>query len=184
MSDTFPSLDLTLPSHAPELLKDYHKKCTFDEASVAIYSLVPDMTFERVQQIASMPQQEWEDYEMETQLVRPAKPTPIFAGGKLVDIVHAHAAMDKEVSPPRSSGTSDIGWLPHCFVVITNNNLDDHGLLFVYADKITDEDGNFAPMGKFFFKPEKMFTMLSGLILGGPEFPLMKRYHDLDEKKD
>lgn len=131
MSDTAPSRDLSLPSYQPALLKDYGWRCTFDKASIAIYSIVPETPVERMQEIASMSQQDREDVEMETQLVRPAKPTPTITSNRLVDVVRAHAAIDVEVAPPRSSGTSDIGWLPHCFVVVTKNKLDDQGLLLV-----------------------------------------------------
>ncbi|KAL1624266.1 hypothetical protein SLS56_007968 [Neofusicoccum ribis] len=150
MSDTAPSRDLSLPSYEPALLKDY----------------VPETPAERAQEIASMSQQDWEDVEMETQLVRPVKPTLTTTSNRLVDVVRTHAAIDMEVTPPRSSGTSDIGWLPHCFVVITNNKLDDHGLLLVYADDTPNQERNTARIDNFFFAPEKMFELLSGLFSG------------------
>ncbi|EKG18763.1 hypothetical protein MPH_03989 [Macrophomina phaseolina MS6] len=180
MAGTTSSLDLSLPSHAPELLKDYCQTCTFEQGSFAIYTLVPGMSPARVDEIAAIPQANWEDIELETQLVQPAKPTPLFAGRPLFDVLQAHAAMDIEVQPSEHGGASDVGWQPHCFVVITNDNLNDHGLLFVYADTAPDGEGRVAAVDKFFFKPEDMYVLLSGVVLGSHGFPTLKKFYAVD----
>ncbi|KAI1413008.1 hypothetical protein F5Y13DRAFT_162265 [Hypoxylon sp. FL1857] len=177
-----PDLDLNLP-HAEPRLVGILNDCDTQQSSIALYTMVPNMPASRLEEIAAIPQQQWQtEYEQDTQLVRPAQPTPSFAGRTLQDIVDAHIAMDKQLQPVED-GAAIAGWKPDAFIVVTNDDLEDHGLLFVYAqmedgDEDDDEEDKTAEgeMGKFFFRPNDMFELLSGLMLGS------YGYLDLEEK--
>ncbi|KAI0117631.1 hypothetical protein F4776DRAFT_635899 [Hypoxylon sp. NC0597] len=177
-----PDLDLNLPHAEPRLVRIL-RHCDTQQSSIALYTMVPNMPASRLEEIAAIPQQEWQtQYEQTTQLVRPARPTPNFASQKLQDIVDAHIVMDKELQAVEG-GAALAGWKPDAFIVVTNDDLEDHGLLFVYAqmedgDEDDDEEDKITEgeMGKFFFRPSDLFELLSGLILGS------YGYLDLEEK--
>ncbi|OTA97676.1 hypothetical protein M434DRAFT_391610 [Hypoxylon sp. CO27-5] len=175
-------LDLNLPHAEPRLVRIL-SDCDTQQSSIALYTMVPNMPASRLEEIAALPQQEWETkYEQTTQLVRPAQPIPNFAGQRLQDIVSAHVSINKELQPIKG-GAALAGWKPNAFIVVTNDDLEDHGLLVVYAqmedgDEDDDEEDKIAEgeMGKFFFRPNNMFELLSGLMLGS------YGYLDLEEK--
>ncbi|KAI1458274.1 hypothetical protein F4805DRAFT_425057 [Annulohypoxylon moriforme] len=179
---TAPELDLTIPRTEPALVRTLHE-CSTEQSSVALYTMVPNMPESRLGEIAAMPQKDWQNqYEQSSQLVRPARPTANFAGQTLRDIINSHIIMDKELQPVKD-GAAIAGWRPESFIVVSNNSLENHGLLFVYAqmedgDEDDDEDDKIAEgeMGKFFFHPKDMFGLLSELTLE------TYGYIDLEEK--
>ncbi|KAK8038270.1 hypothetical protein PG994_015037 [Apiospora phragmitis] len=158
----------------------------------------------RLEEIGNIPQDEWEEYSMETQCVRPAQPTADLGGRSLAEVVAAHAAMDKELEPT-DGGAANAGWYPHIFVVVTNQDIEDHGLLLVYVDnpfasdddegpdeekERDDDDGSEAddddPRGptlrKFFFLPKDMASILSGIALSEEDPSWMHKTYDLDRE--
>ncbi|PVH96062.1 hypothetical protein DM02DRAFT_570151 [Periconia macrospinosa] len=173
-----PNLDL--PPFTPPLTSILDE-ASCDSASFALYNLVPGISPERLQEICNIPQDEWEEYSMENQAVKPATPTADFAGKSLADVVAAHATMDKDLTPT-DGGAAEAGWWPHIFVVVTNENIEDHGLMLVYVDnpyaKPEDEEG--PALKKFFFKPEKMGSILSGIALSGDDVSYLHKKYDMD----
>ncbi|KAI1659451.1 hypothetical protein F4813DRAFT_353023 [Daldinia decipiens] len=185
-----PSLDLELPPFRPELTNVLGQAdCT--GASFAIYSMTNSVSEARINEIAAIPQGEWEEFDMNTKCIKPAVPTANFAGKTLKDIVDAHISMDKELEP-REGGALAAGWWPHVFIVVVNENIEDHGLLLVYgfeplsgSDDEQDE-GAIGPreptMGKFFFKPEDMCNILSGIALSGDDLDYLHETYDMDRE--
>lgn len=196
-------LNLDLPPVNPELTKVL-AEASCSNASFALYSLVPDIPPARLEEICNIPQDEWEENSMENQCVKPAQPTFDFSGKNLADVIAAHAAMDKELVPT-DGGAADAGWWPHIFVVATNKDIEDHGLLLVYVDNPYHEpengekkkeegegteDGSEAgedaaePEGptlkKFFFKPEDMSSILSGIALSDEDPSWLHKEYDMD----
>ena len=94
----------------------------------------------RLNKVALRPQKQWEEYGMNNRCVKSGSPSANFAGRILRDIVAAHATMDKKMRP-RQGRSPSAGLWPHVFIVVTNEDIKDHGLLLVYAfDPIPDED--------------------------------------------
>ncbi|CAD0107835.1 unnamed protein product [Aureobasidium uvarum] len=60
----------------------------------------------------------------------------------------------------------DLEWYPTAFIVVTAEDVDDTGLLFVYVDDETEDDDETAECrtDKFFFKQEDANMMLSSLV--------------------
>ncbi|KAH8691772.1 hypothetical protein GQ44DRAFT_636057 [Phaeosphaeriaceae sp. PMI808] len=176
-----PNLDLSLPDREPKLLEAI-EGATLEEGSFAVYTAVPGITESDLEAICKIPQAEWEDIEMETQLLRPAKPTPFFTNRTLKYILAAHVAMDKEIQEHEDGGASDVGWQPHAFVVVTKpmEELEDHGLLLVYTEAFPDEDEEKGTLDKFFFAPKDMYMLLSGVILGTSALSVYKNDYDID----
>ncbi|KAI1213381.1 uncharacterized protein F4807DRAFT_410895 [Annulohypoxylon truncatum] len=181
-----PELDLSIPHAEPALVRDLHE-CSTQESSIALYTMVPNMPNSRLEEIASKHQGDWESqFEQSSQLVRPARPTANFAGQTLRDIINAHIAMDKELQPAEE-GAASAGWRPESFIVVTKDDLEDHGLLFVYAqledgDEDDDEEDKTAEgeMGKFFFRPDDMFEMLFELTLESYGYPDLEEKYNMD----
>ncbi|KAI2464240.1 hypothetical protein F4781DRAFT_413699 [Annulohypoxylon bovei var. microspora] len=185
-----PTLDLELPPFNPELTSPLRQAdCT--GASFAIYSMVDSMSTKRLTEIATIPQEEWESYDMDTPLIKPGVPSANFGGRALRDVVAAHIAMDKELAP-REGGASAAGWWPHVFVVVTSEDIEDHGLLLVYgvgplSDPDEPRDGGEEveepTMGKFFFKSRSLCDILSGIALSGDDLDYLHETHDMDREK-
>ncbi|KAI1078363.1 hypothetical protein F5B20DRAFT_591989 [Whalleya microplaca] len=190
-SSSPPRLDLTLPPFQQELV-NVLDDANYDRGSVALYTMVPNMPISRLEEIAAIPQEEWENTYMDTKLMRPAKPKADFVGKKLADVVAAHVAMDKELQPI-GDGAAQAGWWPHVFIVVTNTDIEDHGLLLVYAD-VPDKDeedagedktgsGEEGPkMGKFFFQSKNMYDILSGIVLSGYGFDELEDMYGMDSE--
>ncbi|KAI8966265.1 hypothetical protein F5Y11DRAFT_188541 [Daldinia sp. FL1419] len=186
-----PSLDLELPPFQPELTSVLHQaNCAW--ASFAIYSMTNSVSEARLNEIASIPQEEWEELSMDTKCVKPAVPTANFAGKTLKDVVAAHIAMDKELKP-RQGGAPEAGWWPHVFILVTSENIEDHGLLLVYGfepSSSTEDEGDEeeaqAPaqpiMGKFFFHPKDMCNILGGIALSGDDLDYLHETYDMDRE--
>lgn len=168
-------LDLSLPSHAPEL--GQYESMNHDDATFALYTLA-DLSEFQVQEVANALEQEWMD-EMGTHLVRLAQPTSIYANKTLKDIVRAHVAMDKGIKPRSDGGAAgDISWWPTAFIVITKKDWKDpNALLFVLAD---DSKKGF-PMDKFFFKLDDAYMMLSSLSFGDEYLGGCRELYDTEE---
>lgn len=187
-----PGLDLELPPFQPGLTAVL-SQADCAGASFAIYSMVESVGETRLEEISAIPQEEWEEVYMDTRCVKPAVPTANFAGKALRDIVAAHIAMDKELTP-REGGSPAAGWWPHVFVIVTSETIEDHGLLLVYAfepladpeeQDEEDEVAEEAPkptMGKFFFKPESMFDILSAIALQGEDLDYVHETYDMDQE--
>ncbi|KAK8855432.1 choline transport protein [Apiospora arundinis] len=186
-------VNLELPTLEHEFVKVFHEGdgISTDYASFALYNMVSGVSPSRLEKIASIPQDEWEAYSIETQCVRPAQPTTDFAGRSLTDVVAAHVAMDKELEPT-DGGAVNAGWHPSIFVVVTNEDIEDHGLMLVYVDnafasndeyrrvgenedeeKEDDHDDNGSEaegdgfqglmLRRFFFPPKDMGSIISGI---------------------
>jgi len=157
-------LDLTLPSHAPELggWDNYNA----DDASFALYTLIPSDR-DQLKEIADRLEKKWmqdSDYE-NTHLVRVA-PNAEFTDRTLQDILEAHIALDKEVTPPQEgqAADGDIHWYARAFIVLVDEDWEDgEGLLFVYADD--DEEDEFR-LRSFRFKGREGYSFLSSLSFG------------------
>lgn len=156
------NMDLSLPSHAPKL--DGYQDAVWDDASFPFYSLI-ETSKQKLQEIASTIEEQWmEDSNYEgSHLIRLA-PNFNFAGKSLTDVVKAYIELDKErtpqADPPPTSGDI-IAWYPIAFVVLVEEDWQNGGLMFVYAD---DED-EYA-LHKFTFLVEKEYSFLSSLLFG------------------
>lgn len=159
-------MDLTLPPTCPDL--GIYGKYSWSNASFALYTLIPTSE-SHMQEIATTLDAEWyEDQGNEgSHLVRIA-PSHNFANKSLSDILEAHVKLDK-VAPGQSEsqhGAPELQWYPTAFVVVTAENIDDKGLLFVYVDDEVEEDDEVpeCKTDKFFFKQKDANSMLSSLV--------------------
>lgn len=150
--------DLTLPPSAPQLCT--FTDCAWDDASFALYTLLPNTP---LQEIASSLEKQWRDQGNTTHLVQPA---PNASHSSLKDIVAAHIALDKGLRPRTDGGAkADLTWWPTGFLVVVREEWKEvGGLLFVYADE--EKEGR---MGRFAFRVEDAYMMLSSLVFGDEE---------------
>lgn len=160
------TMNLTLPPACPALglYGDYD----WSNSSFALYTLVSTDN-ERMQQIANALDAEW--YENQgnqgSHLVRVA-PVYNFSNKTLSDILGAHVKLHK-LAPGQSKsqyGVLDLEWYPTAFIVVTAEDIDNRGLLFVF---VVDEEGDDdevaeCKMDKFLFKQKDANRMLSTLI--------------------
>ncbi|KAK8091900.1 amino acid permease [Apiospora hydei] len=105
----------------------------FDSATFAIYSLAENVTDERLADIAKIPQDQWEEAGMDERCVKPARPTANLSGKSLKDVVAAHVTTAHQgITSADNGGSDEASWWPHVFMVVTDDKIEDHGLLLVY----------------------------------------------------
>ena len=170
------SPDLTLPPTFPRL--GGYGRYSWSNSSFALYSLL-STDQQHLENIAATLDAEWfaeQGYEG-SHLVRVA-PSP--SHNSLTDILDTHAELHK-VAPGQSEdqyGAMDLEWYPCALIVITGEELDEKGLLFVFVDdglddeveeeeeeeEDRDEEKVRFATDKFFFKTKDAHSMLSSLM--------------------
>ena len=160
LSSASTDLDLSLPSHAPEL--GARSPTFWDNTAFALYSLVKTSEAQ-LQSLASALEEQWMTVPggANEHLVRVAHPFD-FTGQGLKDIVEAHIILGKEVAPRLDGVPGGLKWFPTAFIVQTEDEGEaEGGLLFVYADT-----GRKYAMRKFCFSGRDAHSILSEIRLG------------------
>ncbi|KAK8111994.1 uncharacterized protein PG998_008451 [Apiospora kogelbergensis] len=188
------------------------RDASFDFASFAIYNLAGNVTDARLAEIANIPQEQWEEAGMDNHCVKPATPTANFAGKSLEDVITAHiTTAHQDITPGEDGSTDEASWWPYVFIVVTNDKIEDHGLLLVYIknpfaepatetsggagkdrDGVDNEDGNDdddadeedeekPEFAKFFFKSENMYKILAGICLRDEDIEELQADYEMDE---
>lgn len=182
---SIPQPDLSLPSHAPEL--GGWSNVPWDLASFALYSLI-GITEDKLTEIATSLERGW--WEMASHegshLVRVA-PNYDFKNRSLKDVLACHASLDKLGAFYYKGGANqyeiregDAGWYPTAFIVLTNSDWENGGLMFVYAED-DEEEGQDYSVIKFSFYAKDADTMLSSLLFMDEDMARSKALYEILE---
>lgn len=163
---TIMTLDLSLPSRAPELGR--FGDCNWDDAAFTVYTLLGDKV--PLESVVQVIEKQWLEQGNESHLVRPAPSITSFK--TLQEVVQAHIALDKGKRPRSDGGAAaDIEWWPTAFIVVVHEQWMSKpgGLLLVYVD-----DEKNCEMDKFFFQAKDAYMMLSSLSFGDEDLARSK----------
>lgn len=170
--------DLTLPPTAPQL--GNYDAYNWTDASFALYTLL-QTNDEDLQALASQLEQEWQKNQGYTgsHLVRVA-PTHNFENKTLQDVNEAHVSLleetAKHIKYTGGNSKGDLEWFPTAFIVLTAEDIEKDGLLFVYADDEVDR----CPLDKSYFKKQDAYMMLSSIAFGDEYCARSKEIYGFD----
>ncbi|GAB7351783.1 hypothetical protein MBLNU459_g2357t1 [Dothideomycetes sp. NU459] len=165
-------MDLTVPPTAPMLGK--YGRYNWDRSTFAIYTLVPTSE-QSLHDIASQLEYEWweEEWDAAVHLVSVA-PNCNFEGKGLKDVIISLLLDDvQHVTAYGEFNDGDLHWFPTAFIVLTSNDIETNGPLFVYADPY--DELAVCPLDKFHFRLEDAHCLLTSIRSGDEVFTSAKQ---------